>query len=208
VRCVVLHIAAAPSIAAYLVVAAMMSIVCLTDFMVLPPVGAVFGWHRHRVRPEGANGWMVSEGWVLLVGHEWIPRTGHTRVLFHGHGHPPSRALAWSGESHPFRYTPVRRSTSAGGEAKTAKSSSTKDDARSTRSATRPNRSGPVTVSVHDAIGLAVVSFAGRSSVFSGKNDAPLAIWSLGLLLTTLGLLGTASVIVARKDSARLMPQL
>ena len=50
------------------------------------------------------------------------------------------------------------------------------------------------------AIGLAVVSFAGRSSVFSGKNDAPLAIWSLGLLLTTLGLLGTASVIVARKE--------
>lgn len=50
------------------------------------------------------------------------------------------------------------------------------------------------------AIGLAAVSFAGRSTVFSGKSDVPLAIWSLGLLLTTLGLLGTASVIVARKE--------
>ncbi|MGO8869901.1 MAG: hypothetical protein ACLQPH_00600 [Acidimicrobiales bacterium] len=50
------------------------------------------------------------------------------------------------------------------------------------------------------AIGLAAVSFAGKSTVFAAKNDVPLAIWSLGLLLTTLGLLGTASVIVARKD--------
>ena len=50
------------------------------------------------------------------------------------------------------------------------------------------------------AIGLAAVSFAGKSAVFAAKSDAPLAIWSLGLLLTTLGLLGTASVIVARKE--------
>jgi hypothetical protein len=50
------------------------------------------------------------------------------------------------------------------------------------------------------AIGLAAISFAGRSTVFSAKNDFPLAIWSLGLLLATLGLLGTASVIVARKE--------
>ena len=50
------------------------------------------------------------------------------------------------------------------------------------------------------AVGLAAVSFAGKSTVFAAKSDVPLAIWSLGLLLTTLGLLGTASVIVARKD--------
>lgn len=50
------------------------------------------------------------------------------------------------------------------------------------------------------AIGLAAVSFAGKSTVFAAKSDVPLAIWSLGLLLTTLGLLGTASVIVARKE--------
>ncbi len=50
------------------------------------------------------------------------------------------------------------------------------------------------------AIGLAAVSFAGRETVFAAKGDVPLAIWSLGLLLTTLGLLGTASAIVARKE--------
>jgi hypothetical protein len=50
------------------------------------------------------------------------------------------------------------------------------------------------------AIGLAAVSFAGRPTVFAAKSDAPLTIWSLGLLLTMLGLFGTASVIVARKE--------
>jgi hypothetical protein len=44
------------------------------------------------------------------------------------------------------------------------------------------------------------VSFAGRSTVFAAKNDVPLAIWSLGLLFTTLALLGSAAVIGARKD--------
>lgn len=50
------------------------------------------------------------------------------------------------------------------------------------------------------AVGLGAVSFAGKTTVFAAKNDVPLAIWSLGLLLTGLGVLGTASVIVARKD--------
>ncbi len=50
------------------------------------------------------------------------------------------------------------------------------------------------------AIGLAAVSFAGRSTVFAATSEVPLAIWSLGLFLTTLGLLGSASVIVARKE--------
>lgn len=44
------------------------------------------------------------------------------------------------------------------------------------------------------------MSFAGRSTVFAAKSDVPLGIWALGLLLTTLGLLGAASVIVARKE--------
>lgn len=50
------------------------------------------------------------------------------------------------------------------------------------------------------SLGLAAISFAGRSTVFAAKNDAPLGIWSLGLLFTTLGLLGATSVIVARKE--------
>jgi hypothetical protein len=50
------------------------------------------------------------------------------------------------------------------------------------------------------AIGLAALSFAGKSTVLAAKSNVPIAIWSLSLLLTTLGLLGTASVIVARKE--------
>lgn len=50
------------------------------------------------------------------------------------------------------------------------------------------------------ALALAAVSFAGRSAVFTARNNVPLAVWSLGLLLTFLGALGAASVIVARKE--------
>jgi hypothetical protein len=48
--------------------------------------------------------------------------------------------------------------------------------------------------------GFLVVIFAGRTTMLAAKSDAPLALWSLAIVLTGLGLLGSASVIVARKD--------
>lgn len=49
-------------------------------------------------------------------------------------------------------------------------------------------------------LGLVAVSFAGRSTVFEATSIWAPAIWSLSLLLTALGALGAASVVVARKS--------
>jgi len=149
-------------------------------------------------RRARTGGWF-SEGWVLLVGHEWIPRTGHTRVLFHGHGHPPSRALA--GVRVPsFQVHPGPPIDIAGGEAKTASPHRRRTTPGRRRSATRPNRSGPghSFCSRRPSVWLSSRSQAGRQC--SRQERRPPCHLDLGLLLTTLGLLGTASVIVARKE--------
>jgi len=49
-------------------------------------------------------------------------------------------------------------------------------------------------------VGFLVVIFAGRPTVLAAKGNAALALWAAAILLSVLGLLGAASVIVARKN--------
>jgi hypothetical protein len=49
-------------------------------------------------------------------------------------------------------------------------------------------------------VALLVVVLAGRYTILAAKNDIPLALWVLGIAVIGLGMLGTASIIVSRKD--------
>jgi hypothetical protein len=49
-------------------------------------------------------------------------------------------------------------------------------------------------------LALLVVVLAGRQTMRAGKNDLPLALWSLAIAIVGLGMLGTASIIASRKD--------
>ena len=48
-------------------------------------------------------------------------------------------------------------------------------------------------------VGFLVVIFAGRATMLAAKGNAALALWAAAILLTGLGLLGAASVIVVSK---------
>ena len=48
-------------------------------------------------------------------------------------------------------------------------------------------------------VGFLVVIFAGRGTMLAAKGNAALALWAAAILLTGVGLLGAASVIVASK---------
>jgi len=48
--------------------------------------------------------------------------------------------------------------------------------------------------------GFLIVIFAGYTTMIAAKSAVPFALWSFAIVVTGLGLLGSASVIVARKD--------
>lgn len=50
------------------------------------------------------------------------------------------------------------------------------------------------------AVGFLVVIFAGRHTMVDAKSVFPWLVWSLGIVTAVLSLLGSAAVVVARKD--------